>query len=236
MEPLILIVEDDETIGNFISAVLNANGYKVIRSTGGKEAIQMNASHIPDLILLDLGLPDMDGLEVLKNIRMWSKVPVVVVSARGYEREKVEALDMEADDYIVKPFGTSELLARIRTALRHGVRRGEGEERQETIVTIGELEIDFDKRIVSMAGERVHLTPIEYKIMALLMRHPGKVLTHDYIIKEIWGPYANESRTLRVNMANIRRKIEKNPGEPQYILTEMGVGYRMADNMNYWKA
>ena len=233
MEPLILIVEDDETIGNFMSAVLNANGYKVIRCTGGKEAIQMNASHIPDLILLDLGLPDMDGLEVLKNIRTWSKVPVVVVSARGYEREKVEALDLEADDYIVKPFGTSELLARIRTALRHGVQRGEGEERQETIVKVGELEIDFDKRIVSMAGERVHLTPIEYKIMALLLRHPGKVLTHDYIIKEIWGPYANESRTLRVNMANIRRKIEKNPGEPRYILTEMGVGYRLADNMNY---
>lgn len=233
MEPLILIVEDDETIGNFMSAVLNANGYKVIRCTGGKEAIQMNASHIPDLILLDLGLPDMDGLEVLKNIRTWSKVPVVVVSARGYEREKVEALDLEADDYIVKPFGTSELLARIRTALRHGVQRGEGEERQETIVKVGELEIDFDKRIVTMVGERVHLTPIEYKIMALLLRHPGKVLTHDYIIKEIWGPYANESRTLRVNMANIRRKIEKNPGEPRYILTEMGVGYRLADNMNY---
>ncbi|SHO51492.1 response regulator transcription factor [Anaerocolumna xylanovorans] len=229
MEPLILVVEDDETIGNFISAVLTANGYKVIRCTGGKEAIQMNASHVPDLILLDLGLPDMDGLEVLKNIRMWSKIPIVVVSARGYEREKVQALDMEADDYIVKPFGTSELLARIRTALRHGIRSKDGEEKQESFVTIGELKIDFDKRIVQMAGERIHLTPIEYKILALLSRHPGKVLTHDYIIREIWGPYANESRTLRVNMANIRRKIEKNPGEPQYILTEMGVGYRMAD-------
>lgn len=229
MEPLILIVEDDETIGNFISAVLTANGYKVIRSKGGKEAIQMNASHIPDLILLDLGLPDMDGLEVLKNIRIWSKVPVVVVSARGYEREKVEALDLEADDYIVKPFGTSELLARIRTALRHGVRSRDGLLKEESAVTIGELEIDFDKRIVLLGGERIHVTPIEYKILALLARHPGKVLTHDYIIKEIWGPYANESRTLRVNMANIRRKIEKNPGEPQYILTEMGVGYRMID-------
>lgn len=229
MEPLILVVEDDETIGNFISAVLTANGYKVVRCTSGKEAIQMNASHVPDLILLDLGLPDMDGLEVLKNIRTWSKVPIVVVSARGYEREKVQALDMEADDYIVKPFGTSELLARIRTALRHGIRSREGEEKQQSSVTIGELEIDFDKRIVQMAGERVHLTPIEYKILALLSRNPGKVLTHDYIMKETWGPYANESRTLRVNMANIRRKIEKNPGEPQYILTEMGVGYRMAD-------
>lgn len=231
MEPLILIVEDDETIGNFISAVLTANGYKAIRSTGGKEAIQMNASHIPDLILLDLGLPDMDGLEVLKNIRSWSRVPVVIVSARGNEREKVEALDLEADDYIVKPFGTSELLARIRTALRHSIRKSAGTEKQESSISIGELEIDFEKRIVLLSGERIHLTPIEYRILALLSRNPGKVLTHDYIIKEIWGPYANESRTLRVNMANIRRKIEKNPGEPWYIQTEMGVGYRMADRL-----
>ncbi|MDF2870472.1 MAG: response regulator transcription factor [Anaerocolumna sp.] len=229
MEPLIQIVEDDETIGNFISAVLTANGYKVIRSTGGREAIQMNASHIPDLILLDLGLPDMDGLEVLKNIRTWSKVPVVVVSARGHEREKVEALDLEADDYIVKPFGTPELLARIRTALRHGIRSSEDVKTDTGIVKIAELVIDYEKRSVYLEKQNIHLTPIEYKILALLARHPGKVLTHDYIIKEIWGPYANESRTLRVNMANIRRKIEKNPGEPHYILTEMGVGYRMAD-------
>lgn len=229
IEPLILIVEDDETIGNFISAVLTANGYKVIRSTGGRDAIQMNASHIPDLVLLDLGLPDMDGLEVLKSIRTWSKVPVVVVSARGHEREKVEALDLEADDYIVKPFGTPELLARIRTALRHGIRSREEIKMDMGIVKIADLEIDYEKRNVFLDKQKIHLTPIEYKILALLARHPGKVLTHDYIIKEIWGPYANESRTLRVNMANIRRKIEKNPGEPQYILTEMGVGYRMAD-------
>nr|WP_304340395.1 response regulator transcription factor [Clostridioides mangenotii] len=232
MDPVILIVEDDETICNFISAVLTSNNYSVVKTGKGREALEMNASRVPDLILLDLGLPDMDGIDVLKNIRQWSKVPIIVISARGHEREKVEALDLEADDYIVKPFGTSELLARIRTAIRHSTKQqvvGSFEIKDK--VSIGDLEIDYDKRLVTLEDEKIHLTPIEYKIIVLLFKNAGKVLTHDFIIKEIWGPYTNESQTLRVNMANIRRKIETNPGEPKYILTEMGVGYRMVDEI-----
>ncbi len=229
VKPLILIVEDDETIASFISANLTANNYSVVKTSKGREAIELTASHVPDLILLDLGLPDMDGIEVLKSIRKWSRVPIVIVSARGFEREKVQALDLDADDYIVKPFGTSELLARIRTALRHSARVAEGNSLSSHAVKIGELEIDYNKRVVTLAGQNIHLTPIEYKIVVLLSQNAGKVLTHDFIIREIWGPYANESHTLRVNMANIRRKVEKNPGEPKYILTEIGVGYRMVE-------
>jgi two-component system KDP operon response regulator KdpE len=232
MDPVILIVEDDETICNFISAVLTSNNYSVVKTGKGREALEMNASRVPDLILLDLGLPDMDGIDVLKNIRQWSKVPIIVISARGHEREKVEALDLEADDYIVKPFGTSELLARIRTAIRHSSKQqvvGSFESKDK--VSIGDLEIDYEKRLVTLADEKIHLTPIEYRIIVLLSKNAGKVLTHDFIIKEIWGPYTNESQTLRVNMANIRRKIETNPGEPKYILTVMGVGYRMVDEI-----
>lgn len=232
MKTLILVVEDDETICNFISAVLTSNDYSVIKTGKGKEALEMNASHVPDLILLDLGLPDIDGIDVLKNIRKWSRVPIIVVSARGHEREKVQALDLEADDYLVKPFGTSELLARIRTAIRHSSKQqvvGNSENLDK--LKIGDLEIDNNKRLVSISGEKVHLTPIEYKILVILSKNAGKVLTHDFIIKEIWGPYTNESQTLRVNMANIRRKIEVNPGDPKYILTEIGVGYRMVDEI-----
>ena len=180
-------------------------------------------------MLLDLGLPDLDGLEVLKNVRMRSRVPVVVVSARGHEQEKVEALDLGADDYIVKPFGTSELMARIRTALRHSLAAPDGSAPADDILTIGKLEIDFARRRVSLDGQRIHLTPIEYKILALLAQNAGKVLTHDAIIRDVWGSFTDESHALRVNMANIRRKIESNPGSPQYILTEIGVGYRMVE-------
>jgi two-component system KDP operon response regulator KdpE len=226
---MVLIVEDDETIGNFISAILTANGYSVLKTKQGKTVGELIASHAPDIILLDLGLPDMDGMEVLKNIRVWSQTPVIVVTARGHEREKVEAFDLEADDYIVKPFGTSELLARIKTTLRHNMKLVQSNTNGK--VTVGELIIDDNKRTVTLAGEKIRLTPIEYKIVVLLAQNIGKVLTHDYMVKEIWGPYADEKQTLRVNMANIRRKIEKNPGEPQYILTEMGVGYRMAEEL-----
>ncbi len=228
---LILIVEDDECICNFISAILTSNDYNVIKADKGKEAVSMTASHVPDLILLDLGLPDMDGMEVLKNIRLWNSVPVIVVSARGHEREKVEALDMGADDYITKPFGPSELLARIRTALRHSRKGINGGAADSQKFAVGELEINYLKRNITIAGKVVHLTPIEYKIIVLLSIHVGKVLTHDFIIKEIWGPYTNENQTLRVNMANIRRKLEANPAEPEYILTEVGVGYRMVDEV-----
>lgn len=226
---LILLVEDESGISNFISAILLANNYNVIQTTKGIEAISMAVSKCPNLILLDLGLPDIDGIEVLKNIRQWTSVPIIVVSARGFEREKVQALDMGADDYITKPFGTSELLARIRTALRHSQTTIGGI--VEAQISIGDLVIDYEKRIITVEGKEIHFTPIEYKIMILLSKNAGKVLTHDFIIKDIWGPYTNENQTLRVNMANIRRKIEHNPAEPKYILTEIGVGYRMVEEI-----
>lgn len=228
---LILLVEDEIAISNFISTILTHNNYSVLKADKGKDAIKFTATHCPDLILLDLGLPDMDGIEVLKSIREWSGIPIIVVSARGHEREKVEALDLGADDYITKPFGTSELLARIRTAVRHNRKMREDNHAENERITINNLCIDYEKRIVKVEDKEVHLTPIEYKIIVLLSQNVGKVLTHDYIIKEIWGPYQNENQTLRVNMANIRRKIEENPAEPKYIVTEVGVGYRMVDEV-----
>ena len=230
-KPMVLIVEDDETIGNFISAILAANDYNVIKTKQGRAAVELIASHAPDIILLDPGLPDMDGMDVLKSIRAFTKTPVIVVTARSHERDKVDAFDLEADDYIVKPFGTSELLARIKTALRHNMKLTKSAMARSGKFIVGELEIDESKRTVTFAEEKVHLTPIEYKILVLLAQNVGKVMTHDAMVKEIWGPYANEKQTLRVNMANIRRKIEVNPGEPKYILTEMGVGYRMAEEV-----
>ena len=223
-KPLVLIVEDDETIGNFISAILLANNYNALKTKLGRAAVELIAANAPDIILLDLGLPDMDGMDVLKSIRAFTKTPVIVLTARSHERDKVEAFDLEADDYIVKPFGTSELLARIRTALRHSMKLTKSTMEDAGKFTVGALEIDEGKRAVTFAGEKVHLTPIEYKILVLLAQNVGKVMTHDAMVKEIWGPYANEKQALRVNMANIRRKIESNPGEPKYILTEMGVG------------
>ncbi|MDF2541658.1 MAG: DNA-binding response regulator KdpE [Herbinix sp.] len=228
---LILLVEDEIAICNFISTILIHHDYNVIKAEKGKDAISLAASHCPDLILLDLGLPDMDGIEVLKTIREWSNIPIIVVSARGHEREKVEALDLGADDYITKPFGTSELLARIRTAVRHSQKIQEDNHPESDKISIGNLHIDYNKRIVKVEDKEVHLTPIEYKIIVLLSKNVGKVLTHDYIMKEIWGPYINDNQTLRVNMANIRRKLEKNPAEPKYIITEVGVGYRMVDEI-----
>jgi two-component system KDP operon response regulator KdpE len=231
---LIMLVDDEESICNFMTAVLTSNDFAVIRSAKGKEAISLAASHVPDLILLDLGLPDMDGLEVLRSIRQWTGLPVIVVSARGHEREKVEALDLGADDYLTKPFGTAELLARIRTALRHSRRSDDPAHPGKGRLKTGELEVDWDRRLVTLSGNEVHLTPIEFKIIALLSAHVGKVLTHDFIIRDVWGPhtadtYGSEIQALRVNMANIRRKLEQNPAEPKYIVTEVGVGYRMTE-------
>ncbi len=231
VKPLVLVVEDEDAICNFITAILISNDYQVVKASTGKEGLSMAVSCSPDVILLDLGLPDIDGVEVLRRIREWSKIPVVVVSARGHEREKVEALDLGADDYIVKPFGTSELLARIRTALRHSPKSMGSKSNGMEKIAIGGLEIDYGKRTVFLSGEKIHLTPVEYKILTLLSKNAGKVLTHDYIMKEIWGLYVSDSHTLRVNMANIRRKIEANPGAPEYILTEVGVGYRMAEEL-----
>ena len=227
--PQILVVEDEKVISNFLCATLTANDYNVIKVTTGREAISLAASHCPDLVLLDLGLPDMDGINVLENIRGWSDMPIIVVSARQYEFEKVEALDAGADDYVTKPFGNSELLARIRTAIRRrGVVQAGGAAQAERFC-LGDFCIDYVKRQVMVGDKPVHLTPIEYKIVVLLSKNAGKVLTHDAIIREIWGPYATDNQVLRVNMANIRRRIEENPADPKYILTEVGVGYRMVD-------
>lgn len=227
---LIVIVEDEYNISSFVSAVLQANGFDTMVARNGAEAIILITSHCPDLVLLDLGLPDMDGQGIIENVRGWSNVPIIVVSARTRERDKVKALESGADDYITKPFGTSELLARIRTALRHvQLREGEQAQRQTGVFHTGDLEVDYDKRRVYVNGEDAHLTQNEYKIVALLSKYSGRVLTYD-IIKHIWGPNAKQgNQILRVNMANIRRKIEPSTAEPRYIMTEMGVGYRMAE-------
>ena len=225
----IMIIEDEDAISNFIATTLKANTYAPLVAKSASEALSMIPSHCPDLILLDLGLPDMDGIEILKKIREWSATPVIVVSARGEESDKVEALDLGADDYIAKPFGTSELLARIRTALRHSMKNTNSTTTVDIFRTKG-LMIDFDKRLVSVDGKDVHLTQIEFKIVSLLAKSAGRVLTYDFIITELWGPYAvKDNQILRVNMANIRRKLEKNPASPEYIFTEVGVGYRMID-------
>mgnify|MGYP000892529544 CR=1 FL=1 len=228
----VLVIEDDKSIRNFFRTVLEANNYDVLIATTGAEGYSMVTSQCPDVVILDLGLPDMDGMTILKNVRQWSSMPVLVVSARTHEKDKVAALDAGADDYITKPFGTSELLARVRTAIRHAratVLTAEG--MQTGQFRAGDLLIDYDKHRVYVGDRDVNLTQNEYKIVSLLGKYAGKVLTYDYIIKELWGPRAGgDNQILRVNMANIRRKIEKNPAEPEYLFTEVGVGYRMAEN------
>ena len=228
----ILIIEDEQIIRNFMQAILSAKGYDVLLARSGAMADTMIASHCPDLIILDLGLPDTDGMNILTKVREWSKVPVIVVSARSHESDKVAALDAGADDYLTKPFGTEELLARIRTAIRHTrTALPNGDIAQSGKFTTGELTIDYDKHQVLLRGENAKLTVNEYKFVALLGKYAGKVLTYDFIIRELWGPKAKtDNQILRVNMANIRRKIEKNPGQPEYIFTEVGVGYRMRED------
>ena len=230
MKQTILVIEDEESISNFIHTILTANGYRAVIAKNGKEALSLLASHCPDVVLLDLGLPDMDGAEIIRSVRSWSAVPVIVVSARGQEEDKVSALDLGADDYITKPFGTSELLARIRASVRHAAQRTERVNPVHNCFQSGDFVIDFDKRQVTVGGREVHLTQIEYKLVSLLSKYPDRVLTYDFLIKNIWGPHApNDNQILRVNMANIRRKIEQDPGQPKYILTELGVGYRMVE-------
>ncbi len=227
----VMIIEDDRAICSFMRRVLEANDYETVLVHTGREAISLLASHCPDVVILDLGLPDMDGIDVLTDLRSWSLMPVVVVSARSDEKEKVRLLDAGADDYITKPFGTSELLARIRTAVRHARMAGTNMSvAKDNRFTAKGLTIDYDKYRVYIDGNDAGLTQNEFKLVALLGRYAGRVLTYDYLIREIWGPNkAYDNQILRVNMANIRRKIEKNPAEPQYIFTEVGVGYRMIE-------
>jgi len=226
----VLVVEDDKNIRSFLQAILEANNYEVILTQTGAEAYSLITSQCPDVILLDLGLPDMDGMKILETVRGWSAMPIIVVSARDRERDKVEALDKGADDYITKPFGTAELVARIRAAIRHS--RGVGMTRVTQKITFdeGRLVIDFDKHRVYIDNEDAGLTQNEFKLVSLLGKYSGKVLTYDFMMKEIWGPnMQNDNRILRVNMANIRRKIEKNPAQPKFIFTEIGVGYRIIE-------
>lgn len=229
MKQNILIIEDEMGISSFICAILSSNGYQPLVARNGTQGTAMLYSAAPDLVLLDLGLPDMDGVELIRQVRQWSSIPIIVVSARGREADKVQALDLGADDYITKPFGSSELLTRIRTALRHvAADRSVTQDRQ--LVQVKELKVDLGRRQVFLKGKEVHLTQIEYKILELLCRNVGKVLTYEFMLRSIWGPYSiSDNQILRVNMANIRRKLEENPADPSYIRTELGVGYRLLD-------
>ena len=230
MKPLILIVEDDKPICKFMKISLEAQGYDCIETQYGNEGVALVFSHNPDLIILDLGLPDIDGMEVIEKIRLVTKAKIIVVSARGHEREKVKALDYGADDYLTKPFSVAELLARIRVALRHFTQENNPQSEVQSIFIVKDLKIDFEKRRVSISEDEVHLTPIEFKLIELMAKYAGRVLTHKFIIDEVWGTYLdNDTQSLRVFMANIRRKIEKEPAQPQYIITEVGVGYRLVD-------
>ena len=227
----VLIIEDEKNIQTFMGKVLKRHDYQVLYADTGKQGLEMIRSRCPDLILLDLGLPDMDGCSIIRDVRTWASPPIIVISARTAEREKVAALDLGADDYITKPFGTSELLARIRASLRHSNRLLTDSTFYIRPYRHKDLILDFSKRLLTIRGNAVHLTPIEYKIVAYLAQNSGKVITYASILSNVWGPYAdNDNKILRVNMANIRRKIEEDPAQPQYIFTEVGVGYRMAED------
>ena len=227
----IIIVEDDPGISKYLQAALRSHEYDTLLAPDGKTALEMIASHCPDLLLLDLGLPDMDGSEIIRSVRDWSRMPIIIISARSAEIDKASALDMGADDYLTKPFGTVELLARIRTALRHTRKACGGEELREGQYIVGDLVIDYNKHRAYLGGEDAGLTPSEFKILALLGRYAGRVLTYQQMLRELWGPAANprDNKLLRVHMANLRRKLEKNPEEPRYLFTEVGVGYRLAE-------
>jgi len=228
IKPLILIVEDDKPIQRFLEISLETQGYKYISTAYGKEALALAYSHNPDVIILDLGLPDIDGLEIIGKIKGNLNIKIIVVSAREHEREKVEALDLGADDYLTKPFSTPELLARIRVALRNKSKDNNKDSEKIKIYEYNGLIIDYDKRQVFVDKEEIKLTPIEYKLLELLSFHSGRVLTHKFLIKEIWGEYFEScTQSLRVFMASIRKKIEKDTANPRYIITEVGVGYRL---------
>ena len=229
----VLIIEDEKSICDFIGKTLDSHEYKVTAANNGKDGLALITSSLPDLVLLDLGLPDMDGMDIIRKTREWSSLPIIVISARTQEKEKVQALDAGADDYITKPFGTFELLARIRTAIRHNNKLSDDSQNANRPYAADGLTIDFERCLVTLHGKEIHLTRVEYKIVSLLAKNSGKVMTYDTLIDQVWGPYADDNnRILRVNMANIRRKIEENPGEPKYIFTELGVGYRMLEDGN----
>ena len=223
----ILIVEDDTAICSLIRTTLDTQDYQYHTARNGAEAMIEAVSYNPDVVILDLGLPDMDGVDIIRKIRTWSSIPIIVVSARMGDRDKVEALDAGADDYLTKPFSIDEFLARLRVALRRSHTDG-GKEKESSVYLNGDLKIDYSAGCVYLQDTEVHLTPIEYKLLCLLAQNTGKVLTHNYILKEVWGNVqASDVPSLRVFMATLRKKIEKSPSSPQYIQTHIGVGYRM---------
>ena len=225
----ILIVEDDKQIRNFISYSLDTEGLRHEAVGTGQGALSLLVSEPVDLMLLDLGLPDFDGMEVIRKVREWSEMPIIVVSARDQDKEKAAALDLGADDYLTKPFSATELLARIRVALRH-LYRENAAGRMQSVHQVGELQIDMEKRLLYVDGTETHVTPMEYSLLTLFFKNIGKVLTTNQIIKEVWGTgYGSDTQALRALMAGLRRKIEKNPAKPRYILTEIGIGYRLVD-------
>lgn len=222
--PLVLVVEDEAPMRRFVRAVLLAHDYRVIEADTLAQAVLCATTHNPELILLDLGLPDGDGLALLRQLRAWSAVPVVVVSARGREDDKITALDAGADDYVTKPFSTGELLARVRVALRHAA----GRTTEEASVDLGELRVEWATRTVTRRGDEVHLTPTEFRLFAYLVRNVGRVLTHRQILRDVWGPNQGEHpHYVRVYMAELRKKIEDDPARPRWLVTELGVGYRL---------
>lgn len=226
-KPLILVVEDDNSVKNLITTTLKAHDYRYLSASNGEMAIMDASSHNPDIILLDLGLPDIDGIEVISKIRSWSNVPIIVISARSEDTDKIEALDAGADDYLTKPFSVEELLARLRVTQRRLLMM-KTESGENSVFINGELRIDYAAGCAFLAGEELHLTPIEYKLLCLLSRNAGKVLTHTYITQNIWGSnWENNVASLRVFMATLRKKIENRNDSPQYIQTHIGVGYRM---------
>jgi two-component system KDP operon response regulator KdpE len=223
----VVLIEDEPQIRRFLRASLASQGYRLFEAATGQEGLVEAATRQPDLIILDLGLPDMDGFEVIRQLREWTAIPIIILSARGQERDKIAALDAGADDYVSKPFGVGELLARMRVAGRHAA-RNPGDP-SETTFSLGELHVDLVHRQVTVAGNAVHLTPIEYRLLTTLIRHAGKILTHQHLLKEVWGPNQSEqSQYLRVYIAQLRRKLEVDPARPRYVLTEPGVGYRLA--------
>ncbi len=227
--PLILLVEDELAIRRFLRASLPTEHYRLQEAETGKQALMLASQQPPDLVILDLGLPDMDGQEVLRQLREWMRAPIIILSARDQEQQKIAALDGGADDYLTKPFSTGELLARIRVALRRSNRLTS--DRESSVFEHSDLKIDFAARRVFAQGREVHLTPLEYKLLTTMVRHAGKVLTHRFLLKEVWGPHdVYETHYLRVFMATLRRKIEFNSAQPQHLLTEQGIGYRLASD------
>jgi two-component system KDP operon response regulator KdpE len=227
--PLVLVVDDERPMRRFLAVALDGSGYRMIEAATGEEALREVAMRSPDIVLLDLGLPDVDGVVVTRRLREWFTGPIIVLSARGQERDKIAALDAGADDYVTKPFAVGELMARMRAALRHRARAESSE--AEGVILVGPLQIDLVRRLVTMDGREVRLTPIEYRLLATLARHRGRVLTHAQLLGEVWGPrHTAQPHTLRVYMAQLRHKIEPEPSRPRFLITEAGVGYRLRDS------